>query len=344
MNSLDLLIISTFPNTPQKQFVLSSLLHKLATTGVEILLISHFPIDANIQKLVRYYIYDSEDVLLKENDYLNYNIGLSIFYYKSKGFYYQTNVHRGGINCYSNWKEMQAAFSLASNLKKKTFVWMCYDVDLSLDDIPKLINFPAFLGDKKAYFEQFNGRGHIDVFSGCFFGGEIDWFRTKMPILVTKQEYLDFFKEFFIHEWMLWKLFGSFGDELIINQTDGQIISYLPKSIPNIVTIENKLTNYHINVIFNKEKTKLFLILLGMSDGFSYNILLEENGLITSKKTIHLNSNDNYYQELVIDKDLIVRVFNSEWDKCIFFLPINTESIPLLSKRGSIEFYENCTS
>ena len=130
-NTDELIIIGTYPNLQSRVQLTKETINSLKTLGRKIMLLSHYPVDEDIQRMVDYYIYDGDNPLTHHSYYTR--------------FYRHTNEYHAEINInglkFSN-QSLTVLVNLfngaknAKNLGFSSFFYTTYDVILDERDIP----------------------------------------------------------------------------------------------------------------------------------------------------------------------------------------------------------------
>lgn len=174
-NNDDIIVIGTYPNLKSRVQFTKDTLESLKSLNRKILLISHYPVDFETQKLVDYYIYDATNPLCHHSYYTR-------FYRSTNDYYSEVNIN--GLK-YSNQSltvlvNLFTAAKFAKNLGFKSFFYSTYDVIIHENDIPEIengftqvnSNYDAYLGSLNTPFDkgiQTNGMFYnIDFFLNTF--------------------------------------------------------------------------------------------------------------------------------------------------------------------------------
>ena len=121
----DIFVVDTWPNTPEKEADLIECIKRLREfKGIPILLVSHYAIKPEIQKLVDYYLFDKENPLLLHEEFAEYSVG-SGRWTEASG--YRVDNEMEYHHDYAIWRAMTLAFNFAKVLGKKTIHFMEYD-------------------------------------------------------------------------------------------------------------------------------------------------------------------------------------------------------------------------
>ena len=120
----DVFVVDCWPDNKDKENVLKELLTQLKVYNCPIILCGHYPVNPEIQKLADYFIYDSNNDILLEKDYLEY--GVNSDRWTDLGDYKIINkidFHHD----YAIWLTMKNAFNLVKQLGKKYIHFLEYD-------------------------------------------------------------------------------------------------------------------------------------------------------------------------------------------------------------------------
>jgi glycosyltransferase involved in cell wall biosynthesis len=140
----EVIILGTYPNLKERVRLTKETITSLKPLGRKIILVSHYPVDEETQRMVDYYIYDAYNPLCHHSYYTR--------------FYNQTNEYHAEININGLKDSNQSltvlvniynAAKAAQDLGFKRFFYTTYDVVLDERDIP-MVN-ESFKTDKKLY-------------------------------------------------------------------------------------------------------------------------------------------------------------------------------------------------
>ena len=121
----DIFVVDTWPNTPEKEADLIECIKRLREfKGIPILLVSHYAIKPEIQKLVDYYLFDKENPLLLHDEFPEYSVGSGRWTVSAN---YRVDNEMEYHHDYAIWRSMTLAFNFANILGKKTIHFMEYD-------------------------------------------------------------------------------------------------------------------------------------------------------------------------------------------------------------------------
>jgi hypothetical protein len=130
-NKEELIIIGTYPNLQSRVQLTKDTIHSLKPLNRKIMLVSHYPVDEEIQRLVDYYIYDAENLMTHHSYYTR-------FYNYTNNYDVEIN-----INGIKNTNQSLAVFTnimngakAAQSLGYTSFFYSTYDVVIDTKDYP----------------------------------------------------------------------------------------------------------------------------------------------------------------------------------------------------------------
>jgi hypothetical protein len=238
-----IIVIGTYPSSPEKEKILSECIDRLSNIGYDIMVVSHYPLPTYIQEKVNYCIYDKENIFLPTELTPSYWFETNIFH---------TEIFSEGhlITCSKN---MFTALNLANALKYDFFYYMESDNFLESEDIQKMETLKESMFEEKKHMIFFKQKdGDSLTYNTLLFGGKPNYFVNNMFLPVDLEDYKANLGPF----WTIERLFYYYlskdeSDFIIIPQN---IQSYFTHSKMNIITHE-----YFIEVIGNSTKDQLFL-------------------------------------------------------------------------------------
>jgi hypothetical protein len=169
----NLFIIDTYPSTEEQKKLLINCIDRLSNVGFDIMIVSHTSIPEDIQKMVNYVIYDTDNsflpgertpffwVNLYESNYRVFNAGHSL----------------------AITRNMQNALLMAKSVGYDFFYFLEYDVLINNTDIVKLLDIKDTMnneGKKMIFFEPddfYECGSH--VYETLLFGGEVEYLLSK---------------------------------------------------------------------------------------------------------------------------------------------------------------------
>ena len=183
-NKEEVIVIGTYPNLKSRVQLTKDTIESMRVLGRKIILISHYPVDVEIQRMVDYYIFDAYNPLTHHSYYTK-------FYRHTNEYHVDVNIN--GLK-HSNQSltvlvNLFTATKFAKDLGYKRFFYTTYDVILNELDAPTIeASFEnvsntntAYLGSLKTPF----GRG-IQT-NGMTFN--VDFFLDLFDDVRTSDEY-----------------------------------------------------------------------------------------------------------------------------------------------------------
>ena len=171
------IILGTYPNIKDRVQWTKDTILSLKPLGRKIILVSHYPVDQETQRMVDYYIYDKHNPLTHHSYYTR-------FYNDKPEYFAEININ-GLKDSNQSLTVLTNIFNGAKAAKElgfKRFFYTTYDVMLDDDDIPAVNE--AFKTDKKLYAATLptpQGKGiqtNGIMFDTDFFLKEFDDVRT----------------------------------------------------------------------------------------------------------------------------------------------------------------------
>ena len=171
------IILGTYPNIKDRVQWTKDTILSLKPLGRKIILVSHYPVDQEIQRMVDYYIYDKHNPLTHHSYYTR-------FYHDTPEYFAEININglKDSNQSLTVLVNMFNAAKVAKELGFKRFFYTTYDVTLDPRDIPAVNE--AFKTDKKLYAATLptpQGKGiqtNGIMFDTDFFLKEFDDVRT----------------------------------------------------------------------------------------------------------------------------------------------------------------------
>ena len=120
----DIFVVDCWPDNESKENDLIKLIKTLKTYNVPILLTGHFPVKAEIQKMVDYYIFDKKNDILLSKDFESHSV--SSGRWTNMGGYRIDNEHEYHHD-YAIWETMRNAFNFCKYLGKENIHFLEYD-------------------------------------------------------------------------------------------------------------------------------------------------------------------------------------------------------------------------
>lgn len=175
IQSEELIIIGTYPNLKKREDLTVECIQSLRPLNRKIMLVSHYPVSIEIQKLVDYYVYDAENPLTHHSYYTRF------FNYKAD---YDVEININGLkNSNQSLTVLTNLYNAYKAAKSYGYVkafYITYDVIVKKEDYPNIENSFAAIDEQcKAYLSTLNtpfGHGiqttamtfHVEHFLGNF--------------------------------------------------------------------------------------------------------------------------------------------------------------------------------
>lgn len=169
----NLFIIDTYPSTEEQKKLLIDCINRLSNVGFDIMIVSHISIPEEIQKMVNYVIYDTDNSFLpgERTPFFWVNLFNNIFRVFNSG-------HSLAIT-----RNMQNALLMAKSAGYDFFYFLEYDVLIDDVDLEKLINLKNTMqdnGKKMIFFEPENFyECGSHVYETLLFGGDVNYLLSK---------------------------------------------------------------------------------------------------------------------------------------------------------------------
>jgi glycosyltransferase involved in cell wall biosynthesis len=209
-NKREIIIVGTWPNLKSRVQLTKDTINSLKPLGRKIMLVSHYPVDDDIQKMVDYYIYDEHNPLTHHSYYTR-------FYKYTDDYHAEININ-GLKNTNQSLTVLTNLFNgakAAKSLGYDVFFYTTYDVVLDQRDIPQVEKSFDIDGKEpymyKAYLASLNtpfGKG-IQT-NGMSF--DIDFFLSTFDDVRTAEEYNNVCQNIgaqnFLEDYLIKKLSG----------------------------------------------------------------------------------------------------------------------------------------
>lgn len=132
----EMVIITTYPNTTKRKQLTKECIESFKKLGRKIILVSHYPVSSEIQKLVDHYIYDRNNVMIHHSYY-------NRFYRNTDQFSLQINInnHRKSNQSLAAMVNLFNGIKFAKGLGASKVMTVVYDVVLNDKDIPLIEDY-----------------------------------------------------------------------------------------------------------------------------------------------------------------------------------------------------------
>jgi len=182
--SNELIIVGTYPNLKSRVKLTKDTIQSLKPLGRKILLVSHYPVDEETQRMVDFYIFDAHNPLCHHSYYTR-------FYRTTDEYYAEININglKDSNQSLTVLTNMYNAAKFAKNAGFDSFFYTTYDVVLKEQDISVVESgFEFVSGEAKAYLGTLDtpfGKG-IQT-NGMFFN--TDFFLETFDDVRTSEAY-----------------------------------------------------------------------------------------------------------------------------------------------------------
>lgn len=180
-----LIILHSYPNTGKQLDVLSECLDALNKTDYDIMLVSHYPVPAEVYKKATYYLFDEDNEMLPEGEFPPY-------YYDIDGF--QATINLPG-HTLPITRSMKKSITFARALKYDFFWFMEADCVFSDRDLVRFDALRKQMFDEDKYLIYFKPKGFVEhrfgsqVYETLIFGGSPVYFLAKWTPPATLKEW-----------------------------------------------------------------------------------------------------------------------------------------------------------
>jgi len=274
-NKREIIIVGTWPNLESRVQLTKDTINSLKPLGRKVMLLSHYPVDEDIQKMVDYYIYDKHNPLTHHSYYTR-------FYRYTDDFHAEININ-GLKNSNQSLSVLTNLFNgakAAKSLGYEAFFYTTYDVVLDARDIP-VIEKALDIGDKtnpylyKAYLGSLNtpfGKG-IQTNGMAF---EVDFFLNTFDDVRTTEEYNNICENIgaqnFLEDYLVKKLRGSEKDYMIEHNNEETLLKH------SGLGVASNSEYYSIIPIVNRPNNYMFYFYTYNVDNRKVNITMRESG------------------------------------------------------------------
>ncbi len=297
----NIIIINSYANTDERKSVLINCINQLKKLNIDIILISNYQDDSNVQSLTDYYLYDDDNFLLsKDKSPLNW-------FADDKE---TVHVFHDGTS-YIVYKHICVSISFVKNLQYKKFLYLEFDVDFSESDIDKIdIILNQCLVDVKMWMCNFHSYNKPAIESRLF-AGNVDFFLENF-ILVKS-----------IDDWYNKYPFSTTSDTL----------EYIFPKLVNHINESIHFTNTSVGEFFNSSKLDIFSTCSFINLAYNFDNKFEPLLFIITKS--------GKYNVLINDEMTVSRNYsNNEWIKTRFVISNDLTNLKVLFN-DFIVFEEN---
>jgi len=275
-------IISSYPQNYLDHSLLGLTVESWKQQGYDICLVSHAPLNPDIQKASKYYIYSDENELLEFDEYSPLT-----WYHWTDDFHYQTNWGNTiGNHSYAILKNLQNAIQLLQTKHYTSFIYVEIDGFLT-DDNHKLLNQKL----EESNFTTQNYWVSVEVDKDKFlpitnfFGGNIDYFSERLKRITTPQRYMEI-----ANKWGGYSLELFFAEMFVKNPIGrGHLEEVKSRNIEPVAWLDNKWfgsskggeisvpdlkhKDWWLDIVKNKHNDELFAVVSATSHNFETKLL-----------------------------------------------------------------------
>lgn len=299
----DIIVLNSYPNTIERKTILKNSLEQFKKSNKEILLVTHYPVDIEIQQLVDYFIYDKRNQMLDES---------ILTWYANGKFYLQTLCGKFGCASYAGLLSIQNAICFAKNLGKKLVYYFEYDCLISDYDLKRinLLKNEIYKKGKRGYV-RLDSHGKDIKNKGMttlFFIIEVDLFFENFNIIKNPDEYKNNVSNGIALEFYFYQGLSKNLSQLEVVESD-----YLKENFPNsIFNLSSFEASHLIDILPEQNSKKTILTIINLkSDIRNYKILFLKNDNDINEIEISVMLNGFYYS--YIPKEIKnVKVFYKE--------------------------------
>lgn len=216
--SEEIIIVGTYPNLKSRVELTKATINSLRPLKRKILLVSHYPVDESIQRMVDFYIYDAHNPLCHHSYY-------NRFFRSTFDYHVEVNINglKNANQSLTVLTNIYNATKFISSLNYKSFFYTTYDVVLNEKDISTIEHGFTQLDSKNAYLGSLNtpfGKGiqtNGMFFRVPFFLDTFDDVRNPLEYnhACEKQNSQNFLEDYFVK-----KVTSKEGVEIIHNQEE----------------------------------------------------------------------------------------------------------------------------
>ena len=203
-------LIGAHPQTSNDSALLSLTIEGIKRQGFKICLVSHSPINLDIQKSVNYLVYSDENEMLEFPSYSN-----SIIFSNYSNYYYQSNLNNNlGITHFASLINLKNGLNLLNSKGFTHFIYHNYDNFINQKDHELLLEYLKNLNSLDYWFMNEGHNQNILFPVLSVFAGRISYFMKLFEVADTSENYLkycnnNYVMEYFVKERM--KTCGGFG-------------------------------------------------------------------------------------------------------------------------------------
>jgi len=322
-----LIVIGAYPNTPKKEKVLIDEIESLRGLGYDFMLVSHYPVSTEIQKMVDHYIYEKNQTLtpLDKTTY---------YWFQTDSFMVRVNNSRHALPICQN---MFNAFKL-SEIKDYDFVFFVEnDNQFSTNDslkLKSLINEMVSQNKQCIFFKpnNYSDNGSF-VYETQMFGITPKYFNQIFKIPTTEDEYFDHSEYPISLELGFYQSLNKYESDFLI--IDQHSYEYFSESSINIFRVEELI----VELVRNNKDANLPVLFCHMNKEplFNHKIIIKLNN--EPIEELNLFFGFWFFRSYGINNDLLtIEIYKDGILDEIKSYHLNEEINDYINKNGIIEF------
>lgn len=326
-----IVIISVYPSNDKIINILNRCIHLYKSIGLDVMVVSHLPLDVNTAKNATYTIYDSNNTFLK-SEYC------PKFYSECSGV--KVTIPTGG-HCLPICRSMNLSINLSKILGYENFIFTEADVLLVNQDLEKLISFINQMvnENKKMLFfkpKEYRCINGSEVYETLLFGGNVNYFLNTFQPPLSVEEWLNLPMGYTLELSFYEKFSKDESNFLIVNDHSSIIFN---NSDVNIL----RYGFFNCEMIYNlPDPSKVMLFIMNYSlkeDNVKY-ITVYKNNVLFNK--INLYQHSYWFIDFEIDNSTIIVEIYIDENKTILeeskkFI-LNQELLTNSKEKGLFEF------
>ena len=256
-----LFIIDTYPSTDVQKQLLIDCISRLKKTDFDIMVVSHLPIPSNIQDMVDYVIYDSDNSFLPGE--------MTPFFWVTL-FGNMFRVFNSG-HTLAITRNMQNSLLLSKSLGYEFFYFLEYDVLFDDQDLIKLVDLKNQMISENKSMILFEPHDFYEcgshVYETLFFGGNIDYLLSKFIPPKNLDEWIESKMGYTLEVAFFEKLSGYSEDFIIIPEHSSTYFNHSDINVYRYGLMVSELLYNH-----NEPDTPILLLYKSRSDIQEYHI------------------------------------------------------------------------
>lgn len=289
----EVVVVGTYPNLKSRVQLTKDTITSLKALGRKIILISHYPVDQEIQRMVDYYVFDAYNPLCHHSYYTR-------FYRHTHEYHIEMNIN--GLK-HSNQSltvlvNLFTAAKLAKDLGYKRFFYTTYDVILNENDIPTVeSSFDSVAQSNTAYLGSLNtpfGKG-VQT-NGMTF--DIDFFMGVYDDVRTSEDYNRACESVgaqnFLEDYMVKKLRES--DITFIHNEEETLLKHSGKGVAS------NSEYYSIVPVDKEENQYMFYFYTYNVDDRKVKVIMKEDGMEIYNGGFQISKAREFRKDIVYSK------------------------------------------